>query len=123
MRIPQDLWNPNENRDASVFHIPDPLERYHAVASWVKRNDVIDLHYQSTKTFPTVLQVVLPKKLSEFVEIWVVTGTGHHVSDKTHQKGGGALEKAVISWLAEEGYSFSKGRDRNGMGGAVLVKR
>ena len=123
VRIPQDLWNPNENRDASVFHIPDPLERYHAVASWVKRNDVIDLHYQSTKTFPTVLQVVLPKKLSEFIEIWVVTGTGHHVSDKTHQKGGGALEKAVISWLAEEGYSFSKGRDRNGMGGAVLVKR
>ena len=66
---------------------------------------------------------MLPKKLFDFPEIWVVTGTGHHVGDKTHQKGGGALEKAVIGWLATEGYSFLRGRDKNGMGGAVLVKR
>lgn len=122
-RIPQDMWNPNENRDASAFHIPDPMERYETVAATVARRDVIDLHFQSTKTFPVVLVSVLPEKLAEFEEVWVVTGTGHHVGSKTHQKGGGALERAVNAWLTEEGYSFKAGRDRNGMGGAVLVKR
>jgi len=122
-RIPQDLWNPHENRDASFFHIPDPLERYNRVSSSVKRRDVIDLHFQSTKTFSTVLAKILPKKLSELHEIWIVTGTGHHVGSKTHQKGGGALERAVTAWLVEEGYNFYRGRDRNGLGGALLVKR
>ncbi|KAL3938454.1 MAG: hypothetical protein SGBAC_006632 [Bacillariaceae sp.] len=123
IRIPQDLWNPHENRDASFFHIPDPVERYNRVSSSVKRSDVIDLHFQSTKTFATVLAKMLPTKLSEIHEVWIVTGTGHHVGSKTHQKGGGALERAVTTWLVEEGYNCYKGRDRNGLGGALLVKR
>jgi hypothetical protein len=123
VRIPQDLWNPHENRDASVFHIQDPLERYQKVTLGVTRRDVIDLHFQSTKTFPVVLSSVLHGKLAELGEVWIVTGTGHHVSSKTHQKGGGALERAVITWLTEQRYNFSKGRDRNGSGGAILVKR
>lgn len=123
VRIPQDLWNPHENRDASVFHIPDPIERYNKVSANVKRRDVVDLHFQSTKTFATVLAAILPVKLSELDEVWIVTGTGHHVGSKTHQKGGGALERAVNTWLMEEGYNCYKGRDRNGLGGALLVKR
>lgn len=123
VRIPQDLWNPHENRDASVFHIPDPIERYNKVSAGIKRRDVVDLHFQSTKTFVTVLSTILPQKLAELDQVWIVTGTGHHVGSKTHQKGGGALERAVTTWLIEEGYNCFKGKDRNGLGGAVLVKR
>jgi hypothetical protein len=123
VRIPQDLWNPHENRDASVFHVPDPLERYYQASAGVTRRDVIDLHFQSIKTFPGVLSTILPAKLTELEEVWIVTGTGHHVGTKTHQKGGGALEMAAINWLTEEGYNFAKGRDRNGLGGALLVRR
>jgi hypothetical protein len=75
------------------------------------------------KTFASVLGVVLPQKLANHEEVWVVTGTGHHVGSRTHQKGGGALESAVIEWLSGSGYNFARGRDRNGLGGAILVKR
>lgn len=126
VRIPQDLWNAHENRDASVFHIADPLERYRqaSAASGNRRDDVIDLHFQSIKTFGVVLEHVLPAKLQSATSegIWIVTGTGHHVGSKTHQKGGGALERAVAQWLQEQGYTFFRGKDRNGLGGALLVK-
>lgn len=124
VRIPQDLWNPNENRDSAVFHIADPIERYHQVSLMNRREDIIDLHFQSTKTFGVVLDQILPSKLQQVPDgIWIVTGTGHHVGNKTHQKGGGALERAVIMWLQQEGYTFWRGKDRNGLGGALLVKR
>jgi hypothetical protein len=123
VRIPQDLWNPHENRDATLFHIPDPIERFNKVSATVKRRDVVDLHFQSTKTFSTVLYTILPQKLTELDEVWIVTGTGHHIGSKTHQKGGGALERAATNWLMEQGYNCAKGRDRNGQGGAILVKR
>jgi hypothetical protein len=123
VRIPQDLWNPHENRDSSLFHIADPIERYRKVALTVRREDILDLHFQSTKTFPFVLSTILPEKLAHSEEVWIVMGTGHHVGSKTHQKGGGALETSVVSWLTLEGYVFARGRDRNGQGGAVLVKR
>ena len=122
VKIPQDLWNAHINRDSQVFHIPDPMKRYALVSASVKRSDVIDLHYQSTKTFAVVLANVLPEKLQHHGQVWVVTGTGHHVGRSTHQKGGGALESAVLSWLSSEGYDFCRGCDRNGHGGAVLVK-
>jgi len=125
--IPQDLWNPHENRDASAFYIADPLERYYTVTSAVPhRNDVIDLHFQSLQTFATVLDVVLPEKLQQLRSVWIVTGTGHHVGSRTHQKGGGTLERSVLDYLVENyvppEYSVRRGRDRNGQGGAVLVE-
>jgi hypothetical protein len=107
----------------SVFHIPDPLLRYERVQAGSRRDDVIDLHFQSTKTFPAVLSIVLPDKLAKYPQVWIVTGTGHHVGVKTHQKGGGALETAVVQWLQDEGYSFARGRDRNGQGGAIYVQQ
>jgi len=123
VRIPQDLWNPSENRDASVFYIADPLERYEQVNASVRRSDVIDLHFQSTKTFHLVLSVTLPLKLSAMNKVWIITGTGHHVGKRTHQKGGGTLEQAVIQWLMDENYNFSRGKDSNGLSGALLVNR
>lgn len=129
VRIPQDLWNAHENRDSSVFYISDPLERYQKVATSIQRTDVIDLHFQSVKTFPIVLEIMLPLKLNKSDsnadrhQVWIITGTGHHVGSKTHQKGGGALESAVIAWLVDHNYKFCRGKDKNGQGGALLVNR
>ena len=121
-RIPQDLWLGSEQRDSSVFHIADPMERYAEVAKNNPRQDVLDLHFQSIKTFPVVLSAVLDEML-ETCDVWVVTGSGHHVDKSSHQKRGGVLEEAVASWLDMHGYVYAQGRDRNGHGGAVLVKR
>ena len=123
VEIPQDLWSAHENRDSTVFYIADPLERYRAVSSTVRRKNVIDLHFQSSKTFSVVLETILPQKLANHSEVWIVTGTGHHVGSRTHQKGGGALENIVTQWLTENGYKFARGRDRNGLGGALMVQR
>jgi hypothetical protein len=121
-KIPQDLWLGSEQRDSSVFHIADPMERYAEVAKSNSREDVLDLHFQSIKTFPVVLSTVLDEML-EACDVWVVTGSGHHVDKSSHQKRGGVLEEAVNSWLDSHGYVYARGRDRNGHGGAVLVKR
>lgn len=123
VKIPQNLWNASHNRDSNVFHISDPLQRYHEVSASQPRHDVIDLHFQSLKTFPVVLSTILPEKFLDHKEVWVVTGSGHHVGQSTHQKGGGVLENAVLSWLSGQGYEFYRGKDRNGFFGAVLVKR
>jgi hypothetical protein len=124
-KIPQDLWNPHENRDATAFHIADPMERYFTVTAntSVPRDDVIDLHFQSLKTFGIVLDTILPEKLQKYPEVWIITGTGHHVGSRTHQKGGGALETAVLEYLTDLRYNCFQGRDRAGQGGAILVKR
>lgn len=122
VRIPQDLWNPHINRDATAFHIQDPLDRYAVVSKAVARDDTIDLHFQSTSSFAVVLSRILPQKLRVHDEVWVVTGSGHHVARDSHQKGGGVLESAVLKWMEAEGYSVVRGRDRNGHSGAVLVR-
>ena len=123
--IPQNLWQAHENRDASAFYISDPLERYYTVSASTTtsvavssksshhNHNIIDLHYQSIKTFPVVLDTVLPNKLESLTPsdsssnvgsntngIWIVTGTGHHVNtQRTHQKGGSTLENAVLEYL------------------------
>jgi Smr domain len=132
VRIPQEVWNAHERRDANAFYIADPLERYHVVAATTSRADVMDLHFQSLQTFAIVLETILPSKLQQYSAVWIVTGTGHHVGTKTHQKGGGALEAAVLDYLQSEasplrhliasGYTVSQGRDRNGQGGALQVQ-
>lgn len=128
VKIPGDLWNPHENRDAAAFYIADPVERFYTVmaAHPPPRDDIaiMDLHFQSTKTFAVVLQKVLPDLLQHSSCVWIITGTGHHVGSKTHQKGGGALESSVLQWLLDQTeYRIFRGKDRNGQGGAILVKR
>ena len=163
--IPQNLWHAHENRNASAFYISDPLERYYTVSATIPStavssknrpgsNDmVVDLHFQSIKTFPVVLDTILPDKLSLLTPsfdssnngnnvdntngIWIVTGTGHHVNtQRTHQKGGSTLETAVLEYLISKYVIPSttndnrhgtiriyKGRDRNGKGGAIFLQR
>jgi Smr domain len=126
--IPQNLWNAHENRDASAFYIADPIERYTTVSAAIQvpRVDVIDLHFQSMKTFPIVLDTILPQKFRTMSEVWIITGTGHHVGTRTHQKGGSTLENAVLDYLLSnfnsDEYTISKGRDRNGQGGAIFIQ-
>jgi hypothetical protein len=177
--IPQTLWQAHENRDASAFYIVDPLERYYTVSSQQQQqpkqrsggggsrttpNDTtlhtIDLHYQSVKSFPIVLDTILPQKLASLSPstsskndpqngIWIITGTGHHVNtQRTHQKGGGALESAVLEYLVyhycysdttledvtgerngtgvskqPQQYRIYRGRDKNGKGGAIYLEQ
>ena len=163
--IPQSLWQAHENRNASAFYISDPLERYYTVSATIpstavssknrsgSNNMVVDLHFQSIKTFPVVLDTILPDKLSLLTPsfdssnngnnvdntngIWIVTGTGHHVNtQRTHQKGGSTLESAVLEYLISNYVIPSstndnrngtiriyKGRDRNGKGGAIFLQR
>ena len=123
VRIPQDLWNANHNRNSSAFQIADPIARYYDVSQSLIRDDVIDLHFQSLKTFCIVLSQILPEKLRSYNEVWIVSGSGHHVNRGSHQKSGGILDNAVIEWLTANEYNFTRGKDKNGFGGAVLVKR
>jgi Smr domain len=119
--IPREIWNVTENRDAAMFTIENPLERYAAVQRQNPRDTVMDLHYQSLKTFPIVLETLLDGLLEQHGGIWIVTGTGHHVGRRTHQKSGGALEAAVMAYLTEHEYSFKRGKDKTGLGGALFV--
>lgn len=121
VRIPQNLWTASQNRVSGAFHITDPIARFKEVSSTIQRDDIIDLHFQSVKTFPKVLSSFLPSKLKDHGEVWVITGSGHHVSRNSHQKGGGVLENAVIAWLSSNEYKYSRGKDKNGFGGALLV--
>jgi hypothetical protein len=127
--IPLEIWNVTENRDAAVFAMyDDPMERYAAVQRQRQKqqpnnaqDNVMDLHYQSLATFPVVLDTLLDGLLEQHGTVWIVTGTGHHVGRRTHQKSGGALEAAVLSYLTEHGYSFKQGKDKTGQGGALFV--
>jgi len=123
VRIPQTLWTACYNRTSTAFHIRDPIERYKEVSSHVKREDIVDLHFQSVKSFSIVLSKILPDKLRNHSEVWVVTGNGHHVARNTHQRSGGILENSLIDWLTSNKYRFLRGKDKNGFRGAVLVKR
>jgi hypothetical protein len=84
---------------------------------------VVDLHFQSTRTAPDVLDEVLPAALGAHAEVWVVTGTGHHVDRHGHQQHapGGVLHGLVAEYLAARGVPFRPGRDRAGHSGAFLV--
>lgn len=121
VRVPQNLWTSTHQRSSGAFRITDPIARYKEVANSVQRNDVIDLHFQSIKTFPIVLSTILPEKLKDHGEVWIVTGSGHHVNKISHLKAGGVLENAVTGWLVSNDYNFAKGKDKNGFGGALLV--
>ena len=125
VKIPQDLWTDTMHRDARAFDIVDPIQRYKYVSSssQVKRQDSLDLHFQSRATAPVVLAQVLPQKLAQFNEVWVIVGTGHHIEKDGHQKGGGTLGQFVAEYLVSNGYEFKIGKDKSGFCGAYLVKR
>ena len=59
------------------FEVQDPLERYRMVyAANHDRRDVVDLHFQSSRTAPVVLQHVLDTAIRANPSgVWVVTGS------------------------------------------------
>jgi hypothetical protein len=84
----------------------------------------MDLHFQSLSSWRGLLETNLPPLLRAFEEVWVLTGSGHHVA-AGHQSSGGVLEQAVGEWLggwvAKGGGRAMQGRDGAGNGGAFLV--
>lgn len=144
--MPPELWLVDVSRvDAtSAFGISDPVARYDAVngpraaAKQVPRTlapsddergapavsvGVVDLHFQSVRTAPVVLETKLTTALHAHAEVWVVTGTGHHTAAGSHQKGGGVLFNTVEAYLNDRGYAYYIGKDSNGHTGAFLVAR
>ena len=84
---------------------------------------VLDLHYQSVRSAAAVLDELLPTALHAHPEVWVITGTGHHVAANSHQKNaeGGVLRATVEEYLQYWGYEYYAGRDNAGQSGALLV--
>ena len=78
IKVPQDLlWNANP-----------------------KRKDVIDLNLQTIHTFTSLLATVLPEKLRQHNQVWILL----HRSNK--------LELAPLTnWLHSNKYEFIKGKD------------
>jgi len=128
MPIPKAIWQAADLRDASAFDISDPLERFFAVNahnSGTQSAALLDLHFQSTATFQSVLDEVLPDRLRMFPHgVWVVTGTGHHAPSKSHQRhaDGGVLFDAVREYLVRRRYHFAVGHDTDGQQGAYFVR-
>ena len=149
VRIPVALWLPDVSRTAAdtAFRIAEPLARFEEVnrpyavrmassgplplslpASGASGGAaagaaIVDLHYQSVRTVRTVLDRVLPARLERHPEVWLVTGTGHHVAHGSHQRTeeGGVLRGAVEAYLLDAGHTYYVGKDHAGQSGAFLV--
>jgi hypothetical protein len=123
--IPEEIWVPCAARDASAFHIASPLDRFAAVNVCHARADVLDLHFQSAGTFEPVLDELLDARVRECGQVWVLTGSGHHVPGQSHQVKGGLLYQAVGEYLsrraAEGGWALAPARDKNGYYSAFRV--
>ena len=155
--IPKEVWLPS-TANSDCFHLfPNPIERFKAVNSHHKsylasvtiplcfdsnknnnsiqnskgtKATLLDVHFQSAKTITPVLNRFLVPALKKNDEVWIVTGSGHHVA-AGHQKreGGGVLFNAVKRYLENHGDEMemkvgkdtSGGKNKNG-GGAFLVR-
>jgi len=156
--IPKEVWLPS-TANSDCFHLfPNPIERFKAVNSHHKsylasvtiplcfdnnkntnsiqnskggsKVTLLDVHFQSAKTITPVLNRFLVPALKKNDEVWIVTGSGHHVA-VGHQKreGGGVLFNAVKRYLEDHGDEMemrigkdtSGGKNKNG-GGAFLVR-
>mmetsp|Transcript_9512 Transcript_9512/g.20627 ORF Transcript_9512/g.20627 Transcript_9512/m.20627 type:complete len:577 (-) Transcript_9512:99-1829(-) len=94
---------------------------------------LLDVHFQSGKTITPVLNRFLNPALKRNDEVWVVTGSGHHVMvGHQRREGGGVLFNAVKRYLedreAEMALEFRIGKDTSGgknksSGGAFLVRK
>ena len=121
VKVPREIWVPLRN--ARVFEVQDPLERYRMVAANHDRRDVVDLHFQSSRTAPVVLQHVLDTAIRANPSgVWVVTGSGHHAPRNSHQQKKASLFNFVGDYLAAQGYSSTIAKDHNGFAGAYLVQ-
>ena len=159
--IPKEVWLPS-TANSDCFHLfPNPIERFNAVNNHHKsylasvtipkcfessstsaktktrknagKVTLLDVHFQSAKTIAPVLNRFLPSALKRNDEVWVVTGSGHHVAvGHQRREGGGVLFNAVKRYLEEReedmDVEFRVGKDTSGgknksSGGAFLVQK
>lgn len=120
IRVPQDLWI--AYRDASVFEVRDPFERFQRVQANHCRSDVLDLHFQSARTAKLILDHHLVGCLQRSsTGVWVITGSGHHAPTNSHQKLRGHLHAIVKEYLKERCFKFLVAKDNRGHAGAFFV--
>ena len=94
---------------------------------------VLDVHFQSAKTVTPVLNRFLVPALKKNYEVWIITGSGHHVAvGHQRREGGGVLFNAVKRYLEDHSeelaLEFRIGKDTSGgknksSGGALLVRK
>ena len=139
VNIPVEVWTPSYCRNPMLFNIVDPLERYRAVNKNNRRGggggggggtagggtgmNLIDVHYQTAQSVVHVLDLLLPEY--DEVDVWIVTGTGHHKGG--HQKIG-VLFDTVGRYLDqhERAYAIGKARSKAGKeetGAYFVLKR
>lgn len=125
--IPLSLYTDNNHSsNINSFGSSSPISLTGKVA-------VLDVHFQSAKTVTPVLNRFLIPALKKNDEVWVITGSGHHVAvGHQRREGGGVLFNAVKRYLedhAEElALEFRIGKDTSGgknkcSGGALLVRK
>ena len=120
VKVPREIWVPLRN--ARVFEVQDPLERYRMVAANHDRRDVVDLHFRPSRTAPVVLQHVLDTAIRANPSgVWVVTGSGHHAPRNSHQQ-----KKAAVQlrrdYLAAQGRPVQSRRTTTASPGAHPVQ-
>mmetsp|Transcript_64982 Transcript_64982/g.209302 ORF Transcript_64982/g.209302 Transcript_64982/m.209302 type:complete len:947 (-) Transcript_64982:12-2852(-) len=127
-QAPKAISQATDLRDTSAFDIADPLERFLAVNmhnTGTQSAALLDLHCQSTQSFASVLDEVLPERLQMFPEdgVWIMTGAGQGQSapSKPLQRSaeGHGLFEAVQEYLTQRCYEFTMGP---GTDGAFLVR-
>jgi hypothetical protein len=159
--IPKEVWLPS-TANSDCFHLyPNAIERFKAVnnhhSSYLasvsiplcfdsyRNNDndiknkrggkvaLLDVHFQSAKTITPVLNRFLIPAVKKSDEVWIITGSGHHVTvGHQRREGGGVLFNAVKRYLEdheeEMEWEFRVGKDCSGgknktSGGALLVRK
>ncbi|KAL7461651.1 hypothetical protein ACHAXS_002060 [Conticribra weissflogii] len=155
--IPKEVWLP-DTANADYFHLyPDPIQRFIAVNGHHKSylstvtipksfdqdsansrdsNNgsvaLLDVHFQSAKTVSAILNEFLPPALTKNDEVWIITGSGHHVAvGHQRRETGGILFNAVKRYLEQQEeemmLDFRIGKDARGGNsssfGAFLVRR
>lgn len=161
--IPKEVWLPSTANSDCFHLFPNPIERFNAVNQHHKsylasvtipkcfedagsntqnhrdksknggKVTILDVHFQSGKTITPVLNRFLNTALKKNEEVWVVTGSGHHVAvGHQRREGGGVLFNSVKRYLEdreeEMTLEFRIGKDTSGgknktSGGAFLVRR
>lgn len=161
--IPKEVWLPSTANSECFHLYPNPIERFKAVnnhhkpylasvtiplsfdggvsappngrdkSKHVSKVALLDVHFQSAKTITPVLNRFLVPALKKNEEVWIVTGSGHHVAvGHQRRESGGVLFNAVKRYLEENEeemeLEFRVGKDTSGgknksSGGAFLVRR
>jgi hypothetical protein len=116
----------NNNKNNSTHNNNNKAKRAGKVA-------LLDVHFQSAKTITPVLNRFLIPAIKKNDEVWIVTGSGHHVAvGHQRREGGGVLFNAVKRYLEdheeEMEWEFRIGKDCSGgknkiSGGAILVRK